>query len=161
MKTSKIIIFQLILILGSTVFSFQKSTLEAISIKSRKITYDEESNELNIKFQTFAKKGKTDFDKEESKFIINDIKNGCINDIYNFKINGKLVGDIQKFGKSIPKDIKISLKNNLIAICNIDIIDFDEFNLELFCYVVSNNKLNNEDIEFDLSQIEKDEKNNY
>ena len=265
MKTSKIIIIQLILILELIVFSFQKSTLEAISIKNEKcqnelnkysfqihcilsgkisqsmfenfiiktnsdyvpeITceipelsnsigdynknvkiscyvnnfqkgklafrfegesdelelinfkenilylyidcqktinnlnkYGEESNELNIKFPSSVEKSTSDFGKGETKFIIKDIKNGCVNDIYNFNIIGKIVGDIEESGKYIPKDIKISLKNNLNAVCNIDIIDFDEFNLELFCYVVSNNKLNNENLEFDLSQIEKNEKN--
>jgi hypothetical protein len=118
--------------------------------------FGDETNSPNICFMGFIDK---EPDKEEPKFRINYISksNICINDTYNFNISGEIIGDTKDFYKSIPSYAVISLVNNLYAVCYIS--NINEINLQLKCFVESRNALINEDIQFNLSQIEKDENN--
>ena len=71
---------------------------------------------------------------------------------------GLINGNTEDIFKSIPEYIRISLINNLYALCSV-YKEHDYYNLQVMCYVISDNRLYNEDIQFNVTQITNDEKN--
>ena len=136
----------------------EENEFELYKINSLDI-YGDYNYEPNITFLGFIHKSLYDSDIEYPIFKINNISKGCINDKYNFNISGEIVEiDDEKINlnNSIPNVIKINLENDLYARCDIYKI---KRNIKLLCNIISNNRLNNVDIKFNVSKLEIDEKN--
>ena len=120
--------------------------------------YSDIYNIPNLTFLGFIDKFLYNSDINYPNFRINNISKGCINDKYNFNISGEIseIDENIDLNNSIPKVIKLNLENDLYSRCDIYNI---ERNIKLICYIVSNNRLNNEDIKFNVSKLEIDEKN--